>query len=110
MSVYLASVTASTVLPSAVLATLSVEWWVSTEHDVGDDAQTPQITPLIIGPALLHPHVNHFRGHEFCRADRGEQLWGTASAAATVAHHATAKVKVAQLHRHKLQHATQKAS
>lgn len=51
-------------LPATVTATMTIEGRVTTQQDVEDDAQTPQITALVIGPRLVLPYIYHLRGHE----------------------------------------------
>lgn len=65
---YLACLTRFSVLPSTVTSTTAHEGRVTAQHDVEDDAQTPQITALIVDCGLLVEGFHNFRRHVFGRS------------------------------------------
>lgn len=61
-------------VPATVCAAVAHERGVTTEHDVQNHPQAPQITPLVVERGLLHEDFHHFRCHVFCRATLRNQI------------------------------------
>ena len=54
-------------VPSALCSTVAAKWWIAAQEDVHDDAQAPQITPLVVDQiplGVIHEGLNNLRGHE----------------------------------------------
>ena len=65
---YLTSSAGFSPVPATVSATLANEGGASTQQDVEDDAEAPQITTFVIEGGLISEHLHYFWSHIFCRA------------------------------------------
>lgn len=63
--VYLAGLAGLSPIPTAVCSTATHKGRVSTQHDVEDDAEAPQVTALIVDASFFIKGFHHLRGHVF---------------------------------------------
>lgn len=70
---YLAGCAGLANLPPAFVAALSPERWISTEHRVENNTQTPEITLFIVCRRFTHPQVDNLRRHVLVRSHLGER-------------------------------------
>lgn len=74
MHIHLANSADFSSVPATVCATVAHKRRVTTEHDVQNHPQAPQVTPLVIERGLLHEDFHHFGCHVFCRATLRNQI------------------------------------
>lgn len=69
---YLAGSAGFPTVPATVSATVTCEWWATTQQDVEDYSETPEVTALVIEGGLVCEHLYYFWSHVLCRATLSE--------------------------------------
>ena len=68
----------SYLIPSALAAAVATEWRVAAQEDVHDDAEAPEVAPLVVDKVALgviHEGLDDLRRHEFSRSNLGKSYF-----------------------------------
>ena len=68
----------SYLIPSALAAAVATEWRVTAQEDVHDDAEAPEVAPLVVDKVafgVIHEGLDDLRRHEFSRSNLGKSYF-----------------------------------
>lgn len=69
LDTYPAQLAVITQLPAAVSAAVPVERRVAAQQNIHNDAQGPEIAPLVVGSIVPDERLNHLRSHKLGTAN-----------------------------------------